>query len=331
MICAQFARHGKPQDVIEIVEHPDPQPGPREVRVRNLVMTINPADLLTIEGRYGAEPVALPCTPGTAAYGIVDAIGADVKRLAVGDTVLPTGFGGLWADTVVLHERMAPKAPSGANPEQAAMMRANPATALLMLTDIVQLCDGDWVLQNAANSSVGSLVIRFAKELGYRTINVVRRADVCEQLIDAGADVVIVDDGKTDLAQAIASVSDNPPRLALDAVGGHSTAVLASALQKGGVVAVYGLLSGDDNTVSARDLVFRDISVRGFWLAEWYATAEADDIRKLHEFLTDSLRHGKIDSTVDARYPLRQIKQALAHAARAGRNGKIILTGEHHA
>lgn len=326
MKCAVFHSHGVPEEVIEIEERPDPLPGPGEVRIRNHVMTMNPADLLTIEGLYGAEPVQLPFTPGVGAWGIVDALGEGVERLAVGDAVLPVG-GRLWADTVVVNERMAPKAPKGADPEQAAMMRANPGTAYLMLTDIVQLSEGDWVVQNAANSSVGRLVVRIARELGLRTVNIVRREDVVDMLIADGADAVIVDNGEIDLVAAIEEATGKPPRLAFDAVGGEATSALAASLEKSGTLVLYGLLSGEDSRVGARELVFRDINVRGFWLSEWYGTAAPDDMRRLHTFLGQKLGEGLIRSEVEARYPLTRVKEAVAHARRGGRNGKIILTG----
>lgn len=327
---AIFRRHGDPADVIEVIEEPDPIPGPGQVRVRLQVMTINPADLLNIEGRYGAEPVRLPATPGVGAYGIVDAVGEGVARLAVGDAVLPVG-GGLWADTVVVPERMATKAPDGADPEQAAMMRANPATAEIMLTGIVPLSPGDWVVQNAANSAVGRLVIRYAREKGLKTVNIVRRADVVGLLVADGADAVIVDDGG-DLTAAIrATTGGAAPRLALDAVGGRATAALAAAVADRGTVAVYGLLSGQDSRVGARDLVFRGVTVRGFWLADWYANATPDQMRDLHAVLTARLAAGDTVQAVEARYPLSRVKDAVAHAARGGRNGKILLTGEHDA
>ncbi|MFK7836882.1 MAG: zinc-dependent alcohol dehydrogenase family protein [Sulfitobacter sp.] len=327
---AIYREHGTPSEVIEIIERPDPQPGPKEVRVRNKVMTINPADLLSIEGSYGAEPIELPATPGVGAYGIVDAVGEAVKHLAIGDAVLPVG-GGFWADTVVLHERMAPKAPANADPEQAALMRANPATAHLMLTDIVPLTAGDWIVQNAANSNVGRMVIRFAHEMGVHTINIVRRTDVVDALKADGADIVIVDDGKTDLAQAIADVAQTAPKLALDAVGGRATSPLAAALASSGTIATYGLLSGEGPHLEAREVVFRDIKLRGFWLFHWYQTATPDKVRALNDFLATKLAAGVLQTDVDARYPLSQVKEAVAHAARAGRNGKILLTGDDNA
>ncbi|MCE8539501.1 zinc-dependent alcohol dehydrogenase family protein [Ruegeria pomeroyi] len=324
-----FRQHGDPTEVIEIIEEDDPTPGPGEVRVRNRVMTINPADLLSIEGRYGSEPITLPATPGVGAYGVVDAVGEGVTRLAVGDAVLPVG-GGFWADTLILRERMAPKAPTGADPEQAALMRANPGTAHLMLTDIIDLQQGDWVVQNAANSNVGRMVIRFARERGLHTVNIVRRADVVDALNDDGADAVIVDQGQ-DIAAAIAEAAGAAPKLALDAVGGGATRALGAALADRGTVVAYGLLSGRPNEMDARDVVFRNVRLRGFWLFDWYRTATFEEMRDLHGFLEAKMAEGILQTDIEARYPLDQIKEAVAHAARGGRNGKILLKGDHNA
>lgn len=327
---AIFRRHGDPAEVIELIEEPDPQPGPNEVRVRTGIMTINPADLLSIEGRYGAEPLGLPATPGVGAWGIVDATGSGVTRLKVGDAVLPVGSG-FWADTLILHERMAPKAPEGVDPQQAALMRANPATATLMLEDIVALDPGDWLVQNAANSNVGRMVIRFARERGLHTVNLVRRSDVAEALKQDGADAVIVNDGKIDLAQAIRDAAASPPKLALDAVAGTATGALAAAVADRGTVVVYGLLSGEDSQVAARDTIFRDVRLRGFWLFDWYRTAAPEQMQELHRFLDRKLAEGVLRTEVDACYPLARIHEALQHAARGGRNGKILLTGDTNA
>ena len=327
---AIFEKFGRPEIEIKVIEESDPNPGSGQVRVRNHVMNINPADLLLIEGRYGAEPIALPATPGVGAWGVVDAIGEGVTRLAIGDAVLPVGVG-LWSDTVIVDERMAPKAPIDVDPEQAAMMRANPSTAYLMLTDIVPLKPGDWIVQNASNSNVGLMVIRFAREMGFRTLNIVRRADVVERLEEEGADVVIVDDGMQDLALAIRELSVIPPKLAFDAVGGTATGALAASLAEGGTVVVYGLLSGEENSIAARDLVFRGIVVRGFWLADWFRTASNEKLKNLNTFLVKNLALGFFQTEIEKRYPLSKVHEAVAHAGQANRFGKIILTGEHNA
>lgn len=326
---AIFKSHGDPAKMIEILEEKDPVPGPGEVRVRNLVMTINPADLLAIQGQYGAQPMTLPATPGVGAYGVVDAIGHGVSQLKVGDAVLPVGSG-LWADAVILKERMAPKAPAGCDPEQAALMRANPATAYLMLTDMVKLEAGDWIVQNAANSNVGRMVIRFAHELGLKTVNIVRRGDVAEALRSDGADIVIIDEGQ-DMAAAISSATSAMPKLALDAVGGSATKALGAAVMDRGTVVVYGLLSGETNQLNPRDLVFRDVKLRGFWLFDWYRTANRQKMHDLHSFLEAKLAKGILQTDIEARYPLDHVREAVAHAARDGRNGKILLKGNNDA
>ncbi|GHF45588.1 zinc-dependent alcohol dehydrogenase family protein [Seohaeicola zhoushanensis] len=323
-----YDRHGDPTEVLRLVEAPDPLPGPGEVRLRLRVMTINPADLLTIEGSYGAEPEPLPDTPGHGAYGIVDAVGEGVDRLAPGDAVLPVGRG-LWTDTLILDARMAVPAPAGIDPEQAAMMRANPSTADIMLRDYRDLAPGDWVVQNAANSAVGRLVARFARDRGIRTVNIVRRDGLADDLKAEGADVVLVDKGDNDLADRIlAATGGIRPKLALDAVGGASTAALAASLEKGGAVVVYGLLSGEPCALDARDLVFRDITVTGFWLSDWFAKADRDAIRRLNGFLAEQMAQGRLHTEVAARYPLSQHREAMAHAAAAGRDGKILFVGE---
>ncbi len=324
---AIFRQHGIPTEVIELIEEPDPEPGPGEVRVRLKVMTINPADLLLIEGRYGTEPVALPATPGSGAYGLIDAVGPGVERLKPGDPVLPIARG-LWREAVVVPERLAPRAPRGADPEQAALMRANPATAELMLTTIAAPPPGCWIAQNAANSAVGRLVIRYAREKGWRTVNVVRRTGLEADLRAEGADAVVVAEGDGATQAILAATGGERPRLAFDAVGGRASAALAAALAPKGTLVVYGLLSGEPPEIEARDLVFRDIRVRGFWLAAWYTEADAEAIRALNARLAERLLRGETFQPVAARYPLAQIREALAHAARGGRAGKILLTAE---
>lgn len=322
-----YERHGDPTEVLRLIETPDPQPGPGQVRIRMKVMTINPADLLTIEGRYGARPEPLPDTPGFGGYGIVDAVGDGVTRLAPGDAVLPLARG-QWADTLVIDARLAAPAPAGGDPEQAAMMRANPSTAELMLRAYVDLQPGDWVVQNAANSAVGRLVARFARDRGLRSVNIVRRADVADSLRADGADAVIIDRGQEDITAAIhAATGGALPRLGLDAIGGAATGALAAALSDGGTVVVYGLLSGQPCAIDARDLVFRDIRLRGFWLSAWYGGASADEIRHLNGFVAEQFAAGRLSVDVAGRYRLADHVAAMRHAAAGGRDGKILFTG----
>lgn len=297
-----------------------PPPGPGEVTVQMLAMSINPADLLMLEGRYGVR-LDPPFVPGAEGVGRVIATGPDAP-LPVGRLVVPMPTGA-WVSHKTLKARQVVALPDGVDVAQAAMLKANPATALAMLSDVVPLQPGDWVVQNAANSAVGQNVVRIGRALGLRVGCVVRRPGAAEALQDLAPDALLVDDGSgpppalPDGAQA---------RLAFDAVGGPATERLAGCLADGGVMVTYGLLSGQSPRLSAHDLVFRGLSLRGFWLAHWFRDAPPARVAEVYGQLVAWLQEGRIGARVAARYPLDRVAEAVAHAARAERAGKILLT-----
>ena len=311
---------------ITVSELPDPPaPGPREVALEMLAMCINPADLLTLEGRYGVKPEP-PFIPGAEGVARITAVGAEVQGLAPGDVVIPFG-GSCWRERMTVKASAVVKLPAGVDLDQPAMLKANPATALGMLSDIVPLSPGDWVAQNAANSAVGVNVIKVAKKLGLRTVNIVRREAAAARLRDMGADLVLVHDGE---GPAPAIPEDARPKLAFDAIGGPATDALAGIMAEGGTIANYGLLSGKSCQVDPYHLVFRAVTLKGYWLATWFQTAGADVLAERYAQLVDWMADGTVGAPVLARYPLARAAEAVAHAAREARDGKILLTTAAH-
>jgi trans-2-enoyl-CoA reductase len=327
MKAARHDSFGKPEDVIACVDVPDPPPpGPGEISVEMVVMSINPADLLTIEGRYGVTP-ALPHIPGAEGVGRVAALGPGVEGLAVGELVAPLA-GSAWVERMTVRASAVIPLPAGVDPMQAAMIKANPATAEIMLTDLAPLQAGDWLIQNAANSAVGQYLCRLAALRGIRTVNIVRRVEAGRVVSEHGGDVVLVHDGSRPdrLAQECARATKGAPiRLALDAVGGPATNALAACLAEGGKLVTYGLLSGAPCEIDADHLVFRGIVHSGFWLAPWFRSAGRERIAELYRRLVPLIADGTLAAEVAATYPLEQIKEAIAHAARGGRGGKVLL------
>jgi len=323
----QFSSFGPPHEVASLVELPDPgQPGAGEVLLDMEAAAINPADLLQLEGRYGTERPPLPSIGGGEGVGIVRAIGDGVAHLKPGDRVLMLfAARGNWRSRVMAKAaRLFPLPP--ADPQQLAMLTVNPATAMVMLKTFVALKPGDWVIQNAANSGVGHNLIKLAKKLGYRSLNVVRRAELAAALKAEGADEVLVDG--PDLGARVSAITgkDAAPKLGIDCIGGEGTRHIAGALADGGTVVNYGLLSGQPCMVDAAETVFRDITLRGFWLVRWFASAAPQEIQKTYAELTAMVVDGTIHVPVEATYPLAQFRQALLHAAREGRQGKILFT-----
>ena len=326
MLAAQVSAFGRPETVIEVVEQADPgEPGPDEVVVDTEFVPINPADVLNLEGKYGAAPPALPMTPGAEGVGRIAKAGSAVRHVKPGDRVLLPGPG-CWRERIKAPGKAVFALPGDADSKQLAMLRVNPPTAYLMLHRIVAPKPGQWVIQNAANSGVGHCLIRLARLAGVKTVNVVRREELIAPLRAYGGDVVLVDGPDLDarVRAAIGEAAALP--LAIDAVGGSGTQRLARCLSDGGTVVNYGLLSGEPCMVDGRETVFRDVRLQGFWLRKWYVDTPPAQIADLYRELTAKVADGTLAVEVEAVYPIRKIKEAVAHAARGGRSGKILVS-----
>ena len=190
--AAVYETHGNPADVLRVESRPWPKPAADEAVVKMRAAPINPADLNQIEGKYPVRP-ALPATPGFEGAGVVVELGAGVKGLTSGALVILPHNVGTWRDAVAVKAEDLVVVPDGIEPVQAAMLKINPLTAWRLLHDYVDLRKGDWLIQNAANSAAGCDVIQIAHELGYKTVNVVRRAELIDELRAEGGDVVLVD------------------------------------------------------------------------------------------------------------------------------------------
>jgi len=323
MKAIRYDRFGPPHEVASCAEVPDPwPPAADEVVIEVEACPINPVDLLTVEGRYAVRPV-LPATPGSEGVGRIQAVGDGVRGLAPGDRVLHLGRDN-WVQRIKTKATQAIKTPAGADPRQLAMAKINPATALLMLRNYRVLAPGDWVIQDAANSGVGTCLIRLAQAAGLRNVNVVRREGLAERLTALGADVVLVDG--PDLAERVRDATGGAAiRLAVDAVAGDICIRLADCLADDGVVVNYGLLSGKPCQITAHQTVFRGITLTGFWLARYLGSAPAAEIRALYDEILPKVADGTLAVPVEASYGLDEIGAALAHAARGGRGGKVLL------
>lgn len=328
MLAVQYASFGIPTEVAELINLAEPKaPGAGEALVEVERVAINPADLLRLEGRYGNNVAALPGFAGAEGVGRVLDVGPGVSRVKPGDRVLVHQYFagmGTWRERLVMRADVLIAMPL-ADLSQLAMLSVNPATALLMLTDFVSLKAGEWVIQNAANSAVGHWLSKLAANMGLSTINVVRRNDAAAELRLGGAEHVLVDG--PNLADQIGSITGGVrPRLAIDAIGGAATQRLAASIAEGGTVVNYGLLSGEACRVAAHDTVFRDVTLRGFWLQRFWMASSQERIDALYIKLAALVVSGELSVPVEAVYGLSQLKEALEHAGRPGRTGKIVMS-----
>src|SRR5438876_6089927 len=317
-------RYGQPEEGLRCAEVPDlGAPDAGEVVFDVLAFPINPADVSFCRGSYRRRP-PLPATPGAECVGRVTAVGAGVSHVSPGDLVINlqrenwTQRRRVKADDVIA-------ASAGIDIQQAAMLRINPATALLLLTDVVDLKPGDWVIQNVANSAVGRLLIRLARPRGVKTMNVVRRDSLFGELKALGADACVVDG--PDLADGVkAHTREAPIRLGLDAVSGRATARLSACVGEGGVVCNYGSMSGEDPVMSRGALTSGGLTLVGFTLMRALAPRSPEQVRAIYADLGNQILTGALPAApVEKVYAIEEIKTALTHAQRGERGGKILV------
>jgi NADPH:quinone reductase-like Zn-dependent oxidoreductase len=318
MRAVQLTAYGNPVEGLKYVDIPAPDaPGPNQVLIGVEFSPINPSDLLLAQGIYGIRP-ALPTVIGGEGVGRVLAKGVEVENVKVGDRVLAPLSSFTWREQMVVSADGLFALPHGADPQQLSMLAINPPTAALLLSEYVNLKRGEWVVQNSANSAVGRWVIAFAKTRGLKTVNIVRRPELVPELRAIGGDVVVVD--SPDVSEKIkAAVGQAELRLALDGVSGPATGVLASTLSPHGTLVSFAAMSGAPMSISPLDVIFKPITMRGFWLGHPESAAKiAPPIAQAAEMIAS----GRVHIPVAATYALPSIKEAVAHALRGG---KILL------
>lgn len=316
--------YGTPWEVARCADVPDVgAPAADEVVFDVLAFPINPADMGFCRGTYRLKP-PLPATPGAECVGRVTAVGASVKHVKPGDLVINLQREN-WAQKRKVKGDDAIPLPAGIDLRQAAMVRINPPTAELMLSDFVELKGGDWVIQNVANSAVGRLAIVLAHQRGLRTVNVVRRPELAAELKQLGADLVVVDGD--DLAERVKrETGDAPIRLGLEAIGGKATGRICDCVASDGTVVHYGSMGGQNPDVARNNFIYRGVRLTGFMLGRFLAKRSAQKIRDIYANLGAQVMEGRLYAPVDTVYPIEQIKEALAHADKGGRNGKILVS-----
>jgi trans-2-enoyl-CoA reductase len=321
LACRLFA-FGENPPAIRVEDIPTPIPAPGEVVVRMLAAPINPADLNVLEGTYGQLP-PLPATIGNEGCGEILALGSDVKTLRIGQKILPLTFG-TWTRELVLPAENTIPLPDSIDIHQAAMLTVNPATAWRLLHDFVPLQPGDWIVQNAANSGVGRAVIQLAHHLGLRTLNIVRRPELLDEIRALGADAVVTEE--TDLRREARSLCGNSqPKLALNAIGGSSALNLANALAPDSPLVTFGAMGRQPLKIPNGLLIFKNLSFHGFWLRRWKDTAPASEVQSTYRTLADLMSRGILHTPIHRIFPISEIQSALAEAYRDKRGGKVLI------
>lgn len=320
---ALYERHGNPADVLRIETQPWPTPAPDEVVVQMRAAPINPADINAIEGKYPGRR-EVPAVPGMEGAGVIVDLGAAAKGMEKGALVILPHHIGTWRDALAVKAAELVAVPPEIDPVQAGMLKINPLTAWRLLHGYVDLKRGDWLIQNAANSAAGRAVIQIAHELGYKTVNVVRRAELIEELRREGGDAVLVD-GDNLREEVKEATKGAPIRLGLNSVGGDSALRIANTLAPESTVVSFGAMSLQPLKIPTGLLIFKDLRFRGIWINKWYDNATMQERMDAFRPLFEMAKRGLLKTKVEKAYSLSEAKAAVSHAAQPKRSGKIIF------
>jgi len=302
-------RDGGARSGLALADLPEPaRPARGQVLVRMKLAPINPADRLAAAGNYAPlDGLAGPL--GAEGMGVVEEVGVGVAGLAPGDHVILLSRGN-WAERRLVAAAEVLPVAAALPPAQAAILRINPATAFHLLASL-DLAPGDWLILNAAGSSVARWVRRLAARNGVRTLNVVRAGPAGEE---GGLWLVDGDDLATRAGPAAGGA---PIHAALDAVAGASTGGLAACLAPGGRLLVYGHLSGQPCAIPSALLTTKGLRVQGFSLRP--VEAHVPDLAALYADLATLA--AKDPEPIAAILPMAEVEAALAQPPR----GRVLL------
>src|SRR6201993_4875034 len=318
MKAIHLTAYGNPAQSLRMVEVSEPNtPSANEALVRMEYAPIAYSDLLLANGVYLLKP-KLPSVIGGEGAGIVEAIGAGVTNVTVGDRVtIPFGTF-TWSEKVLAPAQGLFVVPPSIDARTASMLNINPTTAVLLLSEFVKLKPEDWIVLNAANSQAARCIIAIAKSRDLKVVGIVRRSELIPEIEKLGVDFVGVE--SPDLPKQIQiAAGGTPVSLGLDAVGGPATATMASVLPLGGHLVSYAWLSGLPIQVPQGDLIGKRLNIHGFWM---YYDEYLPKMRAALTEATKVVASGKLILPITTTYKPSQIKEAIEHSQRGG---KVLL------
>jgi NADPH:quinone reductase-like Zn-dependent oxidoreductase len=314
-------------EVLRIEDLEAGEPGPGEVRIAVEAIGLNRAEAAFRSGQYLFTP-KLPTLIGYEGVGVIEAVGPDVKGFRPGERVcvVPSfrqGEYGMYAEKAIVPARSLLPPPPGLTPVQAASIWMQYFTALAII-EVGHATVGDYVLIRAASSSVGLAAIQLANWAGAVSIAATRRSDKADALKALGAQHVIATEEVDLVAEVMRITAGKGVRLVFDPVGGPEVDKLAQAMAEGGILLIYGSLSGQPTVFPHWPAALKGLSLRG-WVASqiW---GKPDVYARAHELILQGLRQGHLKPVIARTFPLTQIVEAHRYLESNQQIGKIVVT-----
>ncbi|WP_374573102.1 zinc-binding dehydrogenase [Acinetobacter sp.] len=314
---------GEPAAVLQLAEMPLPEPQAGEVRIKTILSPMHNHDVWTVRGNYGYKP-ALPAIGGSEAVGVIDALGAGVSGVALGQRVAVAAVHGSWAEYFIAPAQGVVPLNDAVDDETAAQLIGMPISALMLL-DFVNLQPGQWLIQNTANGAVGKTVAMIAQARGQQVINLVRRSSAVAEMQALGIQHVVAAD-QADWREQVKAIHGSQPLMAgVDSIGGSASGELLALLSENGLLVSFGSMSGEAMQIASGDLIFKQATVKGFWASAVNKQLPAQRKKALIAELLTLAAQKKLALPVEGVFSFEQIHSAALKAVEGGRQGKVLL------
>ena len=316
-----FDHPGDFDKVLSLKEVPVPEPGENEVRIKVLASPINPADILFVNGKYRVKPL-FPQIAGLEGAGIIDKLGTGAN-LPVG-ALVAFRHKKVWAEYVVVPVEKITLLPADFPIEKACQFSLNPVTAYALLDEGNLKNEDEWLLLTSGNSAVSKLIIQLAKMKNYKTIAVTRRSGDFAGLKALGATATILDD-PANIENTISEITEGKGvKCILDAVGGDLISRLLKTISQYGKLVSYGLLSAENVTYHNSDIIFRNITIKGFGIDNWLSEISETRRKEVIGDLIQIMKNTDFKQPVAATFKFADFDKSFEKFKNT-RDGKIIL------
>lgn len=324
MLAAIHNTFGEPAAVLNSEETAKPTPAKGEVLVRMVLSPIHNHDLWTIRGAYGYKPDLPGAIGGSEAIGIIEELGDGVDAAMLGLRVAIAGVHGTWAEYFTAPATGIMPLPEAMSDVAGAQIIAMPFSAISLL-ETLKVKKGEWMIQTASNGAVGKIMAVLAKSRGINIVNLVRRVEAVTELQAMGLENVISTSEANWQDAVRTAIGDNRAVSAIDSVGGETGAALIDLLGVDGELVVFGTTTDGPLPLSSGTLIFKHITVKGFWGSRVSADMPAEERKRLITELVTMTIKGELVLTEGGIFPLSDVSGAMNAALTPGREGKVMF------
>ena len=323
MRAALVKEFGPPNSLV-VEEVVDLVPGPGELLVEVVAVSVNFPDILVVEGSYQILP-DLPFSPGKEAAGRVVAVGEGVERVTVGQRVLALVEHGGYAEQLVVPEELVTELSDDVGYEEAAAAGLVYCTAHFGLRRRANLVEGETVLVTGAGGGVGSAGVQLAKAWGARVIALAQDEVRAELAREQDADVVLTSGSETLRDELLAATDGRGVDVVLEMLGGDYLSQIIRATAWEGRIVVVGFASGGQNPIKPGHLLVKNISVSGLQSSD-YRDRTPELMRSVMGEVFALFERGVVDAAIDRTFPLEEAGDALQYVKDGKVRGKVVIT-----